>query len=57
MNLEITLFIKGYVEFKSPKIKNSVKEIIDSISKEILKNNDLFTFHLTKTDKKVKIEV
>lgn len=57
MNLEITLFIKGDVEFKSPKIKNSVKEIIDSISKEILKNNDLFTFHLTKTDKKVKIEV
>lgn len=57
MNLELTLFVKGDVEFKSTKIKNSVKEIIDNISKEILKKSDLFTFHLTKTDKKIKIEV
>jgi len=57
MNLEITLFVKGDLDFKSTKIKSSVKEIVDSISKEIFKNNDLFTFHLTKTDKKIKIEV
>lgn len=57
MNLEITLFVKGETDFKSSKIKNSVKEIIDSISKEIMRNNELFTFHLTKTDKKVKIEI
>lgn len=57
MNLELTLFIKGETDFKSTKIKNSVKEIIDSISKGIMKNNELFTFHLTKTDKKVKIEI
>jgi hypothetical protein len=57
MNLEITLFVKGDHDFKSVKIKNSVKEIVDSIQKEIMRNNDIFSFHLTKNDKKDKIEV
>lgn len=57
MNLEITLFVKGDHDFKSTKIKNSVKEIVDSIQKEIMRNNDIFSFHLTKNDKKAKIEV
>ena len=51
MNLEITFFLKNVSEFKSPKIKEFVKEAVDLIDSENFKSNKYFTFALTKTDK------
>jgi|LakMenEpi03Aug12_release.lakeMendotaPanAssembly.Ray.scaffolds.fasta_scaffold655616_1 hypothetical protein len=51
MNLEITFFLKNISEFKSPKIKDFVKESVDLIDNENFKSNKYFTFALTKTDK------
>jgi hypothetical protein len=51
MNLEITFFLKNVSEFKSPKIKEFVKEVVNLIDDENFKNNKYFTFALTKTDK------
>jgi hypothetical protein len=56
MNLEITFFIKSNVEFKSPRIKQSMKFFVDNLNSTMFKKSDLFTFHLTKTDKSLKIE-
>jgi len=50
MNLEITLFTKEHIDFKSIKLRNSVKDIISSIQKEIFNKSDIFNFHLTKLD-------
>ena len=51
MNLEITFFVKPNTEFKSIKLKNSLKKLISNINKELLQKNKNFTFHLTKNDK------
>jgi hypothetical protein len=51
MNLEITFFIKGQVDFKSVKIKNFIKKITNSIKKELFEKSDFFNFHLRKKDK------
>jgi hypothetical protein len=57
MNLEITLFVKTNTEFKSNEIKNSVKNIISHIEKEVIKKNKYFSFYLTKSDTKIKTEL
>jgi len=51
MNLEITLFTKEPIDFKSVKLKNSVREIISNVQKEIFESSELFHFYLTKADK------
>lgn len=56
MNLEITLFIKGVVDFKSLRLKSSLKNIVDKILTEIFNNNEIFTFHLTKNNKVLKLQ-
>jgi hypothetical protein len=56
MNLEITFFIKGSVDFKSIRLKNSLKNIVDEILSEIFNNHEVFTFHLTKTNKILKLQ-
>lgn len=56
MNLEITLFIKGVVDFKSLRLKSSLKNIVDKILSEIFNNNEIFTFHLTKNNKVLKLQ-
>ena len=56
MNLEITFFIKGLVDFKSIRLKNSLKNIVDKILSEIFNNHEVFTFHLTKTNKILKLQ-
>ena len=56
MNLELTFFIKSNVDFKSPRVRQSMKNIVDSINSELFKKSKLFTFHLTKIDKLSKIE-
>lgn len=54
MNLEITFYLHNITDFKSQKIKDFVKEIINLIDDENFKKNKYFIFNLTKT-KKMKI--
>ena len=50
MNLEINLFLtEDNVDFKSNRLKTSLKTIIDRIYDENLFNNNYFNFHLTKS--------
>lgn len=51
MNLEMTLFIKGEVEFKSPILKDKVKKICKSIYQDELLNSKYFILSKTKTQK------
>jgi len=48
MNLEINLFLKQEIDFKSTKLKKSLKNIIKEIYSDILTKNDYFKFYLTK---------
>lgn len=57
MNLEITFFIKEKVDFKSIRLKNSIKDIIKIIQKEAFESSKLFDFYLTKNDDKVKMNI
>jgi hypothetical protein len=50
MNLEITLFLKNPVEFKSMEVRNEMKKYVEHINQECFKNNKFFNFHLTKTN-------
>lgn len=49
MNFEVTLFINTNIDFKSEVIKNEVKKIVSSISKENFSPNKNFTFSLKKS--------
>ena len=48
MNLEINLFIKEEVDFKSPKLKRIIKKLIKDLHSDILVKNKYFKFYLTK---------
>jgi hypothetical protein len=56
MNLEITLYINTNIDFKSIRLRNSIKNIIDSILTDIFNKSEIFTFHLTKTNKILKLQ-
>ena len=54
MNLEINLFLtEDNVDFKSNRLKTSLKTIIDRIYDENLFDNNYFNFHLTKSKKSI----
>ena len=48
MNLEINLFLKQEIDFKSTKLKKSLKNIIKEIYFDVLTKNEYFKFYLTK---------
>ena len=48
MNLEINLFLKQEIDFKSTKLKKSLKNIIKEIYSDVLSKNEYFKFYLTK---------
>ena len=48
MNLEINLFLKQEIDFKSTKLKRSLKNIIKEIYSDVLTKNEYFKFYLTK---------
>ncbi len=53
LNLEINLFLKEKeVDFKSPKLKETLKSMVRSIISQNFSKNEYFTFTLTKKDKK-----
>ena len=51
MNLEVTLFLKKDIDFKSTELKNSIKNIINYVEKESFKKSKYFKFYLTKSNK------
>lgn len=51
MNLEMTLYTKTEIDFKSIKLKNEIKKIISYVEKDIFQQSELFDFYLTKNDK------
>ena len=57
MNLEITLYAKTEIDFKSIKLKNEIKKIVSYIEKEIFDLSELFNFHLTKNDKEKNLSI
>jgi len=51
MNLEITLYLKNQMDFKSMIIRNSVKNIISSVYQDNIKGSGFFKIHLNKSVK------
>jgi hypothetical protein len=50
LNLEVNLYTTQEMDFKSPEIKNSVKQIIKNIFKENVIQNKYFEFSPSKND-------
>lgn len=48
MNLEINLFVIEPMDFKSPKLKKYVKNLIKSVYGDVMNKNKFFKFYLTK---------
>ena len=48
MNLEINLFVLEPMDFKSPKLKKYVKNLIKSVYGYVMNKNKYFKFYLTK---------
>lgn len=48
LNLEINLFLLQEVDFKSPKLKKLVKDLVKSIYGETMSKSKYFKFYLTK---------
>jgi hypothetical protein len=51
MNLEVTLFFKKNMEFKSVTLRDKIKDIVKSIYQYTLMKNKYFTLHKTKKEK------
>ena len=48
MNLEINLFVLEPMDFKSPKLKKSVKNLIKEVYSDVFSKNRYFKCFLTK---------
>jgi hypothetical protein len=48
MNLEINLFLKEHMDFKSPKLKKITKNFVKEIYGDVFNKNRYFKFYLTK---------
>lgn len=48
MNLEINLFFKESMDFKSPKLKKIIKNLIREVYGDVFSKNKYFKFYLTK---------
>ena len=57
MNLEITIYTKTEIDFKSIKLKNEIKKLVSFLDKDIFQQSELFDFHLTKNDKEKNLVV
>ena len=51
MNLEITLFLKEHMEFKSIMLRDKIKNIVKTIYTYPLMNSNYFTLNKTKKEK------
>ena len=57
MNLEITIYTKTEIDFKSIKLKNEIKKLVSFLDKDIFQQSELFNFYLTKNDKEKNLVV
>jgi hypothetical protein len=48
LNLEVNLFLINEMDFKSPKLKKMVKQLVKSIYGDTMSKNKYFKFYLTK---------
>jgi len=48
MNLEINLYLNTEIDFKSVKLKKSLKNVVKEIFNDVLNKNSYFRFYLTK---------
>jgi hypothetical protein len=48
MNLEVNLFLHEHMDFKSPKLKKYVKNLIKEVYGDVINKNKYFKFYLTK---------
>lgn len=53
MNLEFYLYTNEHATFKSHEILNSVRDVVDSVLRENLINNQYFNFYNSKTSKEL----
>lgn len=53
MNLEITLYLKNHMDFKSAILKDKLKTIINAVYTDTLKGMKYFKVHKSKTTKEV----
>ena len=54
-NLEENLYVKSTLDFKSKEVKESVKNIVKSIYRNVISNNNHFEFSLTKKNEVNKV--
>ncbi len=54
-NLEVNLYVKSTLDFKSKEVKESVKNIVKSIYRNVISNNNHFEFSLTKKNEVNKV--
>lgn len=57
MNLEINLYLNEEIDFKSLKLKKSLKSLIKNVYDEVLNKNEYFKFYLTKNGNSKPIKV
>jgi len=55
LNLEITLFTKENVEFKSEELTNEMSNLIKEVYTKVLSNSKYFTIQYSKTKEKLKV--
>lgn len=55
LNLEITLFTKENVEFKSEELTNEMSKLIKEVYTKVLSNSKYFTIQYSKTKEKLKV--
>jgi hypothetical protein len=56
MNLEITMYVKNDLEFKSPILREKIKTIITSVYQDNIKGSGFFKIHLSKNSKQKILE-
>jgi hypothetical protein len=55
-NLEVNLFVKSSLDFKSKELKDSIKSIVKTIYKNNISNNNHFIFTLSKKSEDVNLD-
>lgn len=53
MSLEITLYLKNHLDFKSTVLKNNIKKVIQAVYTDCLRGMRYFEIHKSKTTKEV----
>jgi hypothetical protein len=51
MNLEINIYLREQIDFKSTVLRDSIKKIINHIFQNCIKSNEYFEFSLSKKEK------